>query len=63
MVLPSNSMDSAPWHRHIFGKYHYVILDGRVSFIDPVTKKPKTGNNSGTTIVYFMKKPIAKEKP
>lgn len=56
MVLPSNSMDSAPWHDFIYGKYHYEILRGRVSFIDPITKKPKTGNNSGTTIVYFMKK-------
>lgn len=58
MILPTNSMDSAPWHKFIYGRYHYEILEGRLSFIDPVTMKPKQGNNSGTTVVYFMKKPV-----
>ena len=58
MLLPTNSMDSKPWHEFIYGKYHYEIIDGRVSFIDSKTGKPKNGNNSGTTVVYFMKKPI-----
>ena len=58
MVLPKNSMDSPPWHDYIYGRYHYQIIKGRVSFIDPKTKKPKKGNNSGTTIVFFMKKVV-----
>jgi phage N-6-adenine-methyltransferase len=56
MVLPTNCMDSKAWHEYIEGKMHYEILKGRVSFIDPETKKPKSGNNSGTVIVYFKKK-------
>jgi site-specific DNA-methyltransferase (adenine-specific) len=55
MVLPTNSMDSIPWHDYVYGKYHYHVLSGRVSFIDPETGQPKKGNNSGTTIVYFMR--------
>src|SRR5699024_7439064 len=56
MILPLNSMDTAAWHKYIEGKFHYEILEGRISFIDPETKKPKSGNNSGTVIVYFKKK-------
>lgn len=61
MILPSNSVDSAPFHQYIFGRYHYDILEGRISFLD-ADGKPKTGNNSGTIIVYFMKKlkPVAR---
>lgn len=56
MVLPSNCLDSKAWHKFIEGKFYYEILQGRVSFIDPETQKPKSGNNSGTVIVYFKKK-------
>ncbi len=58
MVLPSNSMDSAPWHDFIYGNYFYYVVNGRISFIDPKTMKPKVGNNSGTVIVYFMRRPV-----
>ena len=57
MILPTNSMDSKPWHQYVYPYYKFDILEGRVSFLDPVTMLPKNGNNSGTTIVYFMKKP------
>ena len=56
MILPLNSMDTKAWHDFIEGKYHYEILRGRISFIDPETQKPKSGNNSGTVIVYFKKR-------
>lgn len=56
MILPLNSMDTRVWHEYIEGKFHYEILQGRISFIDPETKQPKKGNNSGTVIVYFKKK-------
>jgi len=57
MLLPTNSMDSKPWHQFVYPHYKFDILEGRVSFLDPVTMLPKKGNNSGTTVVYFMKKP------
>lgn len=56
MILPLNCMDTKVWHQYIEGKYHYEILQGRISFIDPGTKQPRKGNNSGTVIVYFKKK-------
>ena len=56
MILPLNSMDTKAWHDFIEGKYHYEVLRGRISFIDPETLKPKSGNNSGTVIVYFKKR-------
>ena len=56
MILPSLCMDTKVWHEYIEGKYMYEILQGRISFIDPETKKPKSGNNSGTVVVYFKKK-------
>lgn len=56
MILPSLCMDTKVWHEYIEGKYLYEILQGRISFIDPETGKPKSGNNSGTVIVYFKKK-------
>ena len=56
MILPLNSMDTKVWHEIIEGKYHYEVLKGRISFIDPKTKQPKKGNNSGTVIVYFKKR-------
>lgn len=58
MILPSLCMDTKVWHEYIENKYHYEILQGRISFIDPETGKPKSGNNSGTVIVYFKKKPV-----
>jgi phage N-6-adenine-methyltransferase len=57
MVLPTNSMSSAVWDDVIYPNYKFDVLRGRVSFINPETGKPATGNNSGTTIVYFWKKP------
>lgn len=60
MVLPTNSMAQSFWHKWVYGKYFYSILAGRVDFIDPKTGLPATNNNSGTTIVYFMKLPNAK---
>lgn len=62
MILPLNCMDTKVWHKYIEGKYQYEKLEGRISFIDPKTGKPKSGNNSGTVIVYFKKKIQAKEK-
>ena len=56
MILPLNCMDTKVWHKIIEGKYHYEILKGRIAFIDPETKQPKKGNNSGTVIVYFKKR-------
>lgn len=56
MILPLNSMDTKVWHEVIECRYHYEILKGRIAFIDPETKKPKKGNNSGTVIVYFKKR-------
>ena len=56
MILPSLCMDTRAWHEYIEGRYHYEILEGRISFIDPETGKTKSGNNSGTVIVYFKKK-------
>ena len=56
MILPLNSMDTKAWHKYIEGKFVYEILEVRISFIDPQTKKPKSGNNSGTVIVYFKKR-------
>lgn len=56
MILPLNCMDTKIWHEVIEGRYYYEILKGRISFIDPDTKTPKKGNNSGTVIVYFKKR-------
>jgi phage N-6-adenine-methyltransferase len=61
MILPSLCMDTEIWHSRIENKYHYEILKGRISFINPITNKPQKGNNSGTVIVYFKKKIITKE--
>lgn len=56
MVLPTNCLDSIAWHTYIEGKFTYEILRGRVSFINPESGKPQTGNNAGTVIIYFKKK-------
>ena len=56
MILPLNSMDSKAFHEYIFGKFSYEILQGRISFVDPCTGRPKKGNNSGSVIVYFKKR-------
>ncbi len=55
MVLPSNSHDSKAFQQYIKKNFFYETLSGRVAFIDPETKQPMKGNNSGTTIVYFKK--------
>jgi len=56
MILPILAMDTIAWHKYIEGIFHYEVLKGRISFIDPETMQPKSGNNSGTVIVYFKKK-------
>lgn len=61
MILPLNCMDTEVWWEYIEGKYPYETLQGRISFIDPATGKPKSGNNSGTVIVYFKKKVQVKQ--
>ena len=61
MVLPLNSMDTKAFHQYIQNKFIYEVLEGRISFIDPATNKPKSGNNSGTVIVYFKKKISTKD--
>lgn len=58
MILPTNCLDSMAWHEYIEGKFDYEILKGRVSFINPETGKPQSGNNAGTVIVYFKKRVI-----
>lgn len=56
MILPS-SVENKVYHEYIFNKnIYWEPLQGRVSFIDPRTKKPKLGNTHGTIIVYFWKK-------
>lgn len=57
MILPILAMDTKAWHQFIKrGGVHYEELEGRISFVDPTTGKPKNGNNSGTVIVYFKKR-------
>lgn len=56
MILPLNCMDTKVWHEVIENRYHYEILKGRIAFINPETKQPQKGNNSGTVIVYFKKR-------
>ena len=55
MVLPSNCQDSKSFQQYVKKNFFYETLYGRVAFIDPETKQPMKGNNSGTTIVYFKK--------
>lgn len=55
MVLPSNCQDSKTFQKFIKKNFFYETLCGRVAFIDPKTKQPMKGNNSGTTIVYFKR--------
>ena len=40
MILPSLCMDTKVWHEYIENKYHYEMVQGRISFIDPETGKP-----------------------
>lgn len=56
MILPALCVDSKAFHKYIEGNYHYEILEGRISFINPETGKAQSGNNCGTVIVYFKKK-------
>lgn len=56
MILPLNSISASYFHDFIEGKYHYQILQNRISFIDPETGKPRSGNNTGTVVVFFMEK-------
>lgn len=55
MVLPSNCQDSQVFQKYIKKNFFYETLSGRIAFINPDTKQPMKGNNSGTTIVYFKK--------
>lgn len=54
MVLPTLSMTTEAWHKYIHGKFFYQFSPSRYSFINPETGRPQDGNQSGTTIVYFM---------
>lgn len=56
MILPTNCIESEAFQKYIYPNYHFEVLKGRVCFIDPETKQPKQGNNSGTIIVYFKKR-------
>lgn len=60
MILPTLSMTTEAWHTYIHGKFFYQFSPSRYSFIDPVTGKPRDGNQSGTTVVYFIK-PLPKQ--
>ena len=55
MILPSNCQDCKAFQKYIKKNFFYETLEGRLAFIDPETKQPMKGNNSGTTIVYFKK--------
>jgi len=55
MILPSNSLSSSFFHNYVFGKFHYEILNGRIAFLDK-NNSPARGNDSGTVVVYFIKK-------
>ena len=61
MLLPLNSIDTKAFHKYIQNKFFYEVLEGRISFIDPKTNKPKSSNNSGTVVIYFKKKIKTKE--
>jgi phage N-6-adenine-methyltransferase len=61
MILPTNSMSASFWDDVIYPNYKFDVLRGRVQYIHPITKKPAAGNNSGTTVVYFWKKPGSKK--
>ena len=62
MILPILSMDTIAWHKYIEDIFKYEILKGRISFVDPETLQPKSGNNCGSVIVYFKKKIHIKEQ-
>lgn len=61
MILPLNCMSTEAF-QEIIDLYHYDILKQRIAFINPETGKPQTGNNTGTVIVYFMKKPLTSQQ-
>lgn len=62
MLLPTNSMSSTFWNDIVFGRYNFEIITTRVFFIDPETKKEKKESDSGTTVVYFMRKIDARKR-
>lgn len=55
MILPSNSMSLKIWFTHIYGKFLYEIVEGRISFLGS-DGHSVDGNNSGSTVIYFMQK-------
>ena len=56
MILPLNSISAAFFHDYIEGKHYYQVLRNRVSFLN--NGVPVNGNNTGTVVVYFMRKPV-----
>ena len=66
MILPTLSMTTEAWHLYIHGKFFYHFSESRYAFIKPDTRLPDYNNNSGTTVVYFIKrlpKPLSRRKP
>jgi hypothetical protein len=55
MILPLNSISRKEFHDYVEPYYKYDILKGRVSFLN--NGVPINGNNTGTAVVYFMRKP------
>lgn len=55
MILPTLSMTTDAWHQYIHGYFSYQFSPSRYSFINPETGQPDDGNNSGTTVIYFIK--------
>lgn len=57
MILPLNCMSIASFQTYVIEKgYRYDILHNRIAFINPETCLPQSGNDTGTVIVYFLKK-------
>lgn len=57
MILPTLSESIDAFQDYIFPRYWNTtkVLRQRVAFINPETGLPQSGNNSGTTIIIFMK--------
>ena len=55
MILPLNCMSTTFFMDLVYKNYHYEIIKKRIEFLDDKTKKPASGNNSGTVVVYFKK--------
>lgn len=56
MLLPADT--STKWFRRctVYASRLIFIVDGRISFLNPETGKPKKGNSKGSVVVFFSKK-------